>query len=232
MFFKFFNRVTLSFILLFYFCLFSAAVSAEKQQTDSQRIRTNPILNKFYERTQSMQADFVQIITNSKGKLVEQSNGTLIFSRPDKFILDYISPVEQKYISNGKTLWIYDVELEQVNIKSLDEGMGDSPALLLSSNTNIYKFYNVTDVLVSSKQSQSENYQWVQLVSKQTDTTFERVLLAFKDHELMGMKMFDSFGQLTELKFSNTQLNKPFASRQFNFTPPDGVDVIGSVNGQ
>lgn len=229
----FFNRLILSFILLLYCCLFSAAISADKHSTDSLSFKTSPILNQFYERTQSMQADFEQIITNSKGKLVERSMGTLIFSRPDKFILDYTSPIEQKYISNSKTLWIYDVELEQVNIRSLDEGMGDSPALLLSSNTNIYKFYDVADaVSSSSEQRQSDNYQWVQLVSKQKDTTFERVLLAFKDHELMKMKMFDNFGQVTELMFSNIQLNKPFANRQFNFVPPQGVDVIGSSGTQ
>ena len=191
-------------------------------------MQTNAALDQFYQRTQSMQADFEQSIHNTQGRKIEQSAGTLIFSRPDKFILDYKTPDEQKYISNGKNIWIYDVELEQVSIKPLDDNMGDSPALLLSSNSNVYKHYKVDDVIVGS----SDDYQWVQLASRAPEMTFERVLLAFKDNILMKMRMYDSFGQITELKFTNIEINKPFANRQFNFEPPEGVDVIGTARAQ
>lgn len=193
----------------------------------------NSTLEQFYDRTQSMQADFEQTITDSKGKVIEVSTGELIFSRPDKFIFEYRSPAEQKYISNSKTLWIYDVELEQVSIKSLDQGLGDSPALLLSSNSNVYQYYDVNNVkLMPLSQAQQQSLQWVQLKAKKEDTTFERVLLGFDEHKLKEMKMYDNFGQLTELTFSNIQLNKSFANRQFNFIAPEGVDVIGTVDAQ
>lgn len=186
----------------------------------------NSRLNEFFQRTQSFQADFDQTVRNSRGKILEQSHGNLILSRPDKFILHYQTPVEQQYISNGKTIWIYDVELEQVNIKPLDESMGDSPALLLSSNDNLYKFYRVKNVTINKP----DGLNWIELKAISEDMTFERVLLAFKDHILMRMRMYDSFGQVTDLKFSKISVNKPFASRQFNFVPPADVDVIGTAN--
>lgn len=210
------------FVFLFFLCV-NCLTYAE--------VKTNSTLEQFYDRTQSMQADFEQTITDSKGKVIEVSKGQLIFSRPDKFIFEYISPAEQKYISNSKTLWIYDVELEQVSIKSLDGGLGDSPALLLSSNSNVYQYYDVKNVkLMSLSQAQQQSLQWVQLKAKKEDTTFERVLLGFEQHKLKEMKMYDSFGQLTELRFSNLQLNKPFSNAQFNFVPPIGVDVIGTAD--
>lgn len=188
----------------------------------------NKTLDQFFQNTQSMQTEFEQTIKDTRGKVIEQSIGSLILSRPDKFILEYISPAEQKYISNGKTIWIYDVELEQVSIKELDEGIGDSPALLLSSNTNVYKHYDVSDI----KLLKPDGYQWVQLRAKKEEMTFEKVLLAFKGSILIQMIMHDSFGQITELKFSNIQINKPFALRQFNFVPPEDVDVIGSTRAE
>ncbi len=188
----------------------------------------NQILDKFYHSTQSLQADFEQTISNTRGKVIEKSTGNLVLSRPDKFILEYVEPAEQKYISNGKTIWIYDVELEQVSIKHIDGNIGDSPAMLLSSNTNIYKHYQVSDVKVGK----SDGLSWVQLQAKEPEMTFERVLLAFKGKRLMQMVMHDSFGQITELKFSEIIINKPFANRQFNFVPPEDVDVIGSVSAQ
>jgi len=213
---------------MLFFCagnLFAQLLHAEESYA-----KVNPTLNQFYERTRSMQAEFKQLIHDSHGKIIESSQGKLIFSRPDKFIFEYIDPAEQKYISNSHTLWIYDVELEQVSIKSLTEGMGDSPALLLSSNRNVYKHYNVKDVIPSLIQERT--LQWVQLNSKNDESTFKKVLLGFEQYRLKKMKMFDNFGQMTELSFSNIQLNKPFSTRQFNFVIPDGVDVIGSVNTQ
>lgn len=186
--------------------------------------QANKTLDQFFQYTQSMQTDFEQTIKNTQGKVLEKSTGNLVLSRPDKFILEYTSPAEQQYTSNGKTIWIYDVELEQVSIKMLDEGIGNSPALLLSSNTNVYKHYEVSNV----KFKKSDDYQWVQLLAKKEEMTFERVFLAFKESILMQMNMHDSFGQITELKFSNIQVNKPFSLRYFNFVPPEGVDVIGS----
>ncbi len=191
-------------------------------------VQANKTLDQFFQSTQSMQTDFEQTIQNTRGKILEQSTGNLILSRPDKFILEYTLPAEQKYVSNGKTLWIYDVELEQVSIKALDENIGDSPALLLSSNTNVYKHYDVRDV----KLKKADDYQWVQLRAKKEEMSFEQVLLAFKGSKLMQMIMYDSFGQITDLKFSNVQVNKPFSLRQFNFVVPEGVDVIGSSSAE
>ncbi len=188
----------------------------------------NTRLNEFFQRTQSFQADFDQTVRNSRGKILEQSHGNLILSRPDKFILDYQIPVEQQYISNGKTLWIYDVELEQVNIKPLDESLGDSPALLLSSNNNLYKFYRIKNITMNKP----DGLNWIELKAMSEDMTFDRVQLAFKDHILMSMRMYDNFGQVTDLKFSNIIVNKPFSSHQFNFVPPADVDVIGTANAQ
>ncbi len=206
------------YLVFLFFSIFSSIVFAQSNQT----------LDQFYQSTQSMQADFEQTIRNTQGKILESSLGSLILSRPDKFILQYTTPAEQKYISNGKTIWIYDVELEQVSIKNIDEGIGDSPALLLSSHTNVYNHYRVTDI----KKKQPDGLSWVQLQAKKTEMTFEKVILAFKNTVLMKMTMYDSFGQITELKFSKVLVNKPFANRQFNFVPPEEVDVIGSVSAQ
>ncbi|WP_198262705.1 outer membrane lipoprotein chaperone LolA [sulfur-oxidizing endosymbiont of Gigantopelta aegis] len=188
----------------------------------------NQTLDSFYQSTRSLQANFTQTIRTTRGKVIEQSTGKLLLDRPDKFILEYIAPAEQKYISNGKTIWIYDVELEQVSIKNISDNVGDSPALLLSSNKNIYRHYDVNDL----KNFKDDGLDWVELRAKQEEMIFEKVILAFADKELKKMIMYDSFGQVTQLNFSNMTVNIPFSSRQFNFVPPEGVDIMGSENVQ
>jgi outer membrane lipoprotein carrier protein len=190
----------------------------------------NETLDRFFQQTNSMSASFEQRIYNSKGQLTEQSTGELSFRRPDRFYLDYQAPAEQKYISNGNTLWIYDVELEQVSLKAVNEGLGDSPALLLSSNTNVYKHYAVENVNIQDDR-ESQQFKWLQLFAKASETTFEKVLLGFDaENRLMQMEMHDNFGQITELKFANIQVNQINDDSMFQFVPPEGVDVIGTVN--
>jgi outer membrane lipoprotein carrier protein len=194
----------------------------------SSLAQANQTLDNFYQSTRSLQASFTQSIRTTRGKVIEQSIGKLVLDRPDKFILEYTSPAEQKYISNGKTIWIYDVELEQVTIKNIDDGVGDSPALLLSSNKNIYQHYDINDL----KNFKDDGLDWVELRAKQEEMTFEKVILAFDVSTLKQMIMYDSFGQITQLIFSDMKVNVPFSAQQFNFIPPAGVDVMGSTNAQ
>ncbi len=211
------------------FLIGNLAIAEESSITGTNR---NKVLDGFFSVTLSMQADFTQTVQTLSGKIIEQSKGMLILSRPDKFVLAYNSPIEQKYISNGKTLWVYDVELEQVTIKALDDTIGDSPALLLSSNTNVYKHYFVFNGQSPDVELSKKHYQWVRLLAKDEQMTFSKVLLGFNNNQLAHMKLFDNFGQITELSFSNRQVNKPFALRTFHLDIPEGVDVIGRESGK
>jgi len=43
---------------------------------------------------------------------------------------------------------------------------------------------------------------------------------------LQEMRMEDAFQQETVLTFHDIRLNQPIAAREFQFTPPAGVDVL------
>jgi outer membrane lipoprotein carrier protein len=179
------------------------------------------VLDRFYKNTHSIKADFNQVVARTDGKLIEQSRGHLSIKRPDKFLLEYIEPLEQKYISNARTLWIYDAELEQVTINPLDEGLEDSPALLISSDKDVRKNYTVKHL------ADSNDLERVELVAKTENMTFERVILVFNNDVLNEMIMYDSFNQVTTLKLSNIIINQSIPEDTFNFKPPEGVDIIG-----
>jgi len=187
----------------------------------SLAVQASDVLDRFYKNTHSIKADFNQVVARIDGKLIEQSRGHLNIKRPDKFSLEYIEPLEQKYISNAKTLWIYDAELEQVTIKPLDDGVEDSPALLISSDKDVRKNYTVKHL------AGSNNLERVELVAKTENMTFERVILVFNNDVLTEMIMYDSFNQVTTLKLSNIKINISIPEDTFNFKPPEGVDIMG-----
>jgi len=184
------------------------------------------VLDQFYANTRSMQADFQQTISERYGKVLEQSSGSLIIQRPHQFVLNYKAPDQQQYVSNGKTLWIYDLELEQVTIKGFDDGLANSPALLISSNQNIHKSYQVSE----AHDPQRPELKIFRLQPKQEESLFAQVYLTFRQGRLIELTMQDNFEQVTKLLLSNIRVNEKISADTFSFQIPDDVDVIGTLD--
>ncbi len=80
----------------------------------------------------TLSADFVQLVQDKRGQLTDRATGTLTLSRPDRFRWDYREPYEQTIVADGRKLWLYDPDLQQVTVRSLEQGLGATPAMLLS----------------------------------------------------------------------------------------------------
>jgi outer membrane lipoprotein carrier protein len=180
-------------------------------------------LNTFYRDVHSMRADFVQYQTDDAGKVMAESSGVIMLQRPGKLRLDYKKPYEQMYLSDGKKLWHYDVDLAQVIVKPLDQGLGDTPMLLLMGKENLYQRFNVRPM----PGKQDKDLAWVELIPKNIDAMFAVVRIAFADGgELRIMQLEDRLGNNTFIQFHNIQKNISHGYKTFRFTPPAGVDVI------
>ena len=184
-------------------------------------------LEKFFKEVKSMSADFTQSIISESRPEIQKSQGVLKMERPGKFRWDYFSPYEQQIVADGKSLWIYDVEMEQVIVKSLDLALGNTPAVLLSGNVNIAEKFDVTEI--ADANSNDKNLFWLQLVPRQEEAGFEKLLLAFSGPNLQIMELKDAFGQVTRLTFSNLIQNPKIAPSVFAFEIPPGVDVISEA---
>ncbi|MGD8940058.1 MAG: outer-membrane lipoprotein carrier protein LolA, partial [Gammaproteobacteria bacterium] len=68
---------------------------------------------------------------------------------------------------------------------------------------------------------------WVQLSPKDSESSYEKLLLGFSEKNIQAMELVDNFGQITRLQFSNLQRNPKIDPKIFQFQPPPGVDVIG-----
>jgi outer membrane lipoprotein carrier protein len=185
-------------------------------------------LDNFFTQTHSLNAEFTQTILDNNGKTIANSNGQLIIKRPNQFILEYTQPDQQRYISDGKTLWVYDVDLEQVTIKAVDEQLLNSPALLLSSNKNIRDLYQIKKIA----HTKSPHLDIYNLIAKEknddSSNMFSSIQLTFSKQQLMEIKMADNFDQETHLSLYNQKINPQISAEKFSFIIPFGVDVIGT----
>lgn len=169
----------------------------------------------------TMRAHFMQNIHDSRGRVLDQSEGDMALQRPGKFRWEILQPQSQLVIANNNIVWIYDKDLEQATKQKQQNGNGLSPALLLSApNEKLLQNFVITHP--------SEN-QFLLKPKKGADALFSSLTLVFKGQELSSMRMEDKLGQLTQIKFYDIKLNQTLPSPLFVFTPPRGVDVIDQV---
>ncbi len=178
-------------------------------------------LDNFIQSVVTFQASFEQIVFDANGQEVEKASGTVLLERPGKFRWDYAAPYPQQIVADGNKIWFYDVDLEQVTVKSQSEALLDTPATLLSGEVSPAEKYEISNLPSDDKFSR------VQLTPKDEEAGFQTVMLVFDEATLYQMIMKDNFDQTTQLTFSNVVENSALVKDAFAFTPPDGVDVVG-----
>ena len=91
-------------------------------------------LSKLLSDILTYQADFTQSVYRENSREPEVSSGKFAIQRPKHFSWRTKEPFEQSIVADGKNLWTYDPELEQVTIQDQRSVLSDSPLLLLTSS--------------------------------------------------------------------------------------------------
>ena len=144
-----------------------------------------------------------------------------MLSRPGKFRWEYQEPTPQEIVSDGRSLWIYDKELEQVTVKPVTEVIGVSPAAILMHQRDLSKDYQILE------EPAREGFDWVVLNPFDKNGDFIKILIGLNAEGIQAMDLYDQFGQITQIRFQQPQFNTSINGENFQFTPPAGVDVIG-----
>ena len=178
-------------------------------------------LRDFFNNTATMRAQFSQVVNDKQGRKIQEVDGTMQLQRPNKFRWDYKKPYEQQIVSDGKQVFLYDAELQQVTIRELSKSLGSSPAALLAGGEAVEKSFTLKNA------TRKDGLIWVLALPKDKDSGFERVLLGFKADKLRKMELYDSFNHITHITFDAVERNPTLQDATFLFTPPAGVDVVG-----
>ncbi len=178
-------------------------------------------LNAALKNMDNVSADFKQTQLDDEKNVVQQSSGSVAIQRPGKFSWIYREPFEQKIIADGKELWVYDVELEQVTVKPMDSGLASAPIMILMKQNN------VSDEFVVSEVGQRKFLYWVELQPRASDLQYSRIFIGMDGGEVRAMELQDSFGQSTQIVFENLRVGVVHNPATFKFVPPAGVDVYG-----
>jgi len=185
------------------------------------------ILENFVKTAKSGRADFTQVVTaparDGQAPRSKTSTGTFEFSRPNRFRFTYKKPFEQVIVADGQTLWLHDVDLNQVTARKQAAVLGTTPAALVAASPDLGALQK--DFALQAAPDK-DGLQWVQATPRGKDGQVQSVRVGFKGNDLAALEILDSFGQRSVMSFSNMQLNAALGAEVFSFKPPAGADVV------
>ena len=168
---------------------------------------------------QSMSANFTQKLIDGQSDSNVNSKGTMSLKKPQYFKWVTTSPNNQEIVSNGKKLWIYDGDLEQLIIKPVSNNISQFPHLiLLSKNSdNLNKLFTV-------KEKSTDKY----ILKPKNDEMINSITIQFTENgELDYLDISTSLNQYTQIKFSDIKDNSDsIKASDFHFKAPKDTDVI------
>jgi outer membrane lipoprotein carrier protein len=191
-------------------------------------------LEAFVKGVKSGRAEFTQVVTapakEGQTARAKTSSGSFEFSRPNRFKFIYRKPFEQSIIADGQTLWLYDVDLNQVTARKQSQALGSTPAALIAAAPDLRALqleFSLSDA------PDKDGLQWLMAVPKSKDGQLQSVRVGLRQRtvadaipELAALEILDSFGQRSLLSFSRFEVNAALPANSFDFKPPAGADVI------
>ena len=204
------------------------SIAAYAQNTGASGLNS---LEEFIKSTKSGRASFSQVVTSpakdGQAAKTKTSSGSFEFLRPNRFKFIYKKPFEQSIVADGQTLWLHDVDLNQVTSRKLSQVMSGTPAAVIAAAADI-KGLEADFALTSLPEK--TGLQWVHATPKTKEGQLQSISVGFrptdKGSELAVLEILDSFGQKSVMTFSQFEVNPPLNAAGFQFKPPAGADVI------
>ena len=179
-------------------------------------------LDRFLEGLTTLKAKFEQSVLDTENATSGRLHGTFLLQRPGRFRWDYVAPTKQVILADGRDVWIIEEELKHVTRHLQRWALKGTPAAFLAMDATLEDDFEVIEI------GERLGMQWLELIPRDPESDFHRVLLAFVGRELRHMELNDKFGQISRFRFFDIERNVPIDPDLFVYEGEDDWDVINA----
>ncbi|MCC7464020.1 MAG: outer membrane lipoprotein chaperone LolA [Gammaproteobacteria bacterium] len=185
-------------------------------------------LERFLDGLETWRGEFTQEVVDGRGRRVDSGSGVLLVRRPGRFRWEYRprnagEGAGQLLVADGRNLWFFDRDLEQVTVKPLGQSLSATPLLLLSASVD-----ELHRAFEQQPGGRRDGLEWVSVQPRSAAAEFARAAVGFQGARLVRMVITDRLGQTVTLVFTRAERNARVADQDLRFEPPAGADVIGT----
>ena len=216
--------------LIFVFTSQYVSSQESTSATDSKTQKPQLSLDKIIEGVERIynvpgfSAQFVQESTVKAMELTDVASGKIFVKRPGMMRWVYEKPYKQIIITNGKNLWIYKPEDNQVMLGKAPAFFGDGKGAGFLADIKILRHkFNIT----LPEQKDSRHFI-LKLVPIEKTIELAEILLSVSRSTFKVNKIvtYNSYGDKNRIDLINSRFDILPAEDLFTFSIPDGVDVL------
>jgi outer membrane lipoprotein carrier protein len=213
------NSILRNFVVLGLAAVIAGASPAPDVHTIAQAV------DERYNHLRSLQAEFTQIYRG--GGMERTESGTLWLKKPGKMRWEYRSPREKLFLSDGKDAWFYvpgERQVRRTAVKKLDDLR--SPLAFLLGKTKLEKELQGLSLAPDVAPLVAGDVV-LRGVPKSLAERVSQVLLEITPERWISRILIEEVdGSVTEYRFNSQRENVDLPDQRFQFTPPDGAEVI------
>jgi len=205
-----------------------ASDSSSKTASDpnASPLSLNELINKVEKHysVSGFTADFSQTSSIKAMEITDSASGRAYFKRPGKMRWEYETPDRQIIITDGKTLWVFRPEDNQVMIgKAPSFFKGGKGFSFLSDMKVIKQKFD----MVLEKESK-EGFFVLKLLPREKTYDIAEIYLWISRNtfDVVRILTYNSYGDETRIILNNIQLKKELDDSLFSFEITEGIEVL------
>lgn len=220
-------------VLLFLFLFFDGQMalpsnlsSKTATTSDASRLSLDEVIKKVEKHysVSGFTANFYQTSSIKAMEITDNASGRAFFKRSGKMRWEYETPDRQMIITDGKTLWVFRPEDNQVMIGKAPSFFKDGKGFsFLSDMKMIKQKFN----MVLEKENK-EGFFVLKLIPKEKTYDIVEIYLwiSSKTFDVVRILTYNSYGDETRIVFNNIQLKQTLDDSLFSFEISEGIDVL------
>ena len=180
-----------------------------------------------YGRITDLRAEFSQVANNKSLGQDIKAEGVVSLKRGGKMRWEYTAPSPQQIVSDGKFLWVYTPELNQVNKGEAPRALAGPAGSFLAGLGKLREEFTVRFLNPADKTDAAGRIV-LDLTPRSPTPFLSRLVLAVdpKDHIVRQAVIYDRLQNTVTMTFTRVAINSGLADGLFAFTPPPGAAVV------
>ena len=206
------------------------SMAAAAQGTNDVRAVAKAV-DTHYNALRTLRAEFTEVYSGSGMDRTE--SGTLWLKKPGKMRWEYRSPREKLFVSDGRDAWFYlpgDKQVRKAPVRKLDDLR--SPLSLLLGKTRLEKELQDLAFAPDVTPLTAGDHVLRGVPRAMADRVNSILLEVTPENQIRRIRIQEADGSATEYRFDEQKENAEVSDRQFQFTPPPGVETIEGELGQ
>ncbi len=195
----------------------------------SLALTTREVVDKVqtqYESISSLTADFTQESTNKMLGQTQTTKGKVYFEKAGLMRWEYTAPPKSTWVSDGKRLWFYQPEENQVIVENVNPEDGRLFLAFLVGQGDLRQDFTVHRW--DDEVDQTKYGYRIELTPRKPHAMLDRLILTIDKTTsyVRRAEFYDAYGNPTLILFKHIRINRKLPKDLFTFTIPPGTEVI------